>query len=179
MYIHTNVRTCMCMYNVGVTNRRPAAQWDTYLRTYICLSNPQQPSCELTTSVHTQTYIRTYVCMYVCAFWTIRSDQASCWCGCNTYVVHDELCIPAGSPLLPFSSLPSLPTPPHSSPHSCPFSMARDCRLQLEELQGSQKDQVLQAERALEEFRAQSEASTSTMLSQMRREVCVRMYTCA
>ena len=44
--------------------------------------------------------------------------------------------------------------------------------MQLEELQGSQKDQVLQAERALEEFRAQSEASTSTMLSQMRREVC-------
>ena len=72
----------------------------------------------------------------------------------------------AGSSLLPFSSLP-----PHSSPPSCPFSMARDCRLQLEELQGSQKDQVLQAERALEEFRAQSEASTSTMLSQMRREV--------
>ena len=62
-------------------------------------------------------------------------------------------------------------SPPHSSLPSCPFSMARDCRLQLEELQGSQKDQVLQAERALEEFRAQSEASTSTMLSQMRREV--------
>ena len=67
------------------------------------------------------------------------------------------------------------PSPPLPS---LPF-LSRECRLQLEELQSSQKAQVLQAERTLEDYRVQSEASTNAMFSQMRREVhkcvCVRV----